>query len=141
MGPWLSRALRCHCLEGMDFCLALAHLTLIQQTSGVNVGGESGRRIGDGTTDPSACSDLKGREVGIRSAEPHDILAPACGDKPEIPKQNLGPITAFKRLNGRLVSKNWRLKLMCWFSAEHANEIEDAKAGPRLGIKKRHWDR
>jgi len=37
MVPWLSRALRCHCLEGMGFCLALAHLTLIQQTSGVNV--------------------------------------------------------------------------------------------------------
>ena len=45
---------------------------------------------------------LKGREVGTRSAEPHDILAPACGEKPEIPKQNLGAITAFQRLDGRL---------------------------------------
>ena len=30
---------------------------------------------------------------------------------------------------------------MCWFSAEHVNKIEDAKAGQRLGIKKMHWDR
>jgi len=30
---------------------------------------------------------------------------------------------------------------MCWFSAEHANNIEEAKAGQRLGIKKMHWDR
>ena len=29
---------------------------------------------------------------------------------------------------------------MCWFSAEHANEIEDARAGQRLGIKKMQWD-
>ena len=29
---------------------------------------------------------------------------------------------------------------MCWFSAEHVNKIEDAKAGQRLGIKKMHWD-
>jgi hypothetical protein len=33
------------------------------------------------------------------------------------------------------------MKLMCWFSAEHVNKIEDAKAGQRLGIKKMHWDR
>ena len=25
---------------------------------------------------------------------------------------------------------------MCWFSAEHVNKIEDAKAGQRLGIKR-----
>ena len=29
---------------------------------------------------------------------------------------------------------------MCWFSAEHVNKIEEAKAGQRLGIKKMHWD-
>jgi len=28
---------------------------------------------------------------------------------------------------------------MCWFSTEYANQIEDAKAGQRLGIKKMHW--
>lgn len=28
---------------------------------------------------------------------------------------------------------------MCWFSAEHANDIADAKAGQRLGIKKMDW--
>ncbi len=28
---------------------------------------------------------------------------------------------------------------MCWFSAEHANKIEEAKAGQRLGIKKMTW--
>src|SRR5207249_8800090 len=39
------------------------------------------------------------------------------------------------------ISKNWRMKLMCWFSAEHVNKTEDAKAGQRLGIKKMHWDR
>src|SRR5437867_11266236 len=33
------------------------------------------------------------------------------------------------------------MKLMCWFSAEHVNKIEEAKAGQRLGIKKMHWDR
>jgi hypothetical protein len=27
---------------------------------------------------------------------------------------------------------------MCWFSAEQANKIEEAKAGQRLGIKKMH---
>jgi len=32
------------------------------------------------------------------------------------------------------------MKLMCWFSAEHANKVEEAKAGQRLGIKKMHWD-
>ena len=29
---------------------------------------------------------------------------------------------------------------MCWFSAEHANKMEEAKAGQRLGIKKMNWD-
>ena len=28
---------------------------------------------------------------------------------------------------------------MCWFSAEHANKIEQAKAGQRLGIKNMNW--
>jgi hypothetical protein len=28
---------------------------------------------------------------------------------------------------------------MCWFSAEHANKIEEAKAGQRLGIKNMSW--
>jgi hypothetical protein len=28
---------------------------------------------------------------------------------------------------------------MCWFSTEHANKIEDAKAGQRLGIKEMQW--
>ena len=29
---------------------------------------------------------------------------------------------------------------MCWFSTEYAHQIEDAKAGQRLGIKRMHWD-
>ena len=28
---------------------------------------------------------------------------------------------------------------MCWFSAEHANHIEEAKAGERLGIRTMTW--
>ena len=28
---------------------------------------------------------------------------------------------------------------MCWFSIEYANQIEDAKAGQRLGIKQMKW--
>ena len=28
---------------------------------------------------------------------------------------------------------------MCWYSAEHANHVEEAKAGERLGIKKMNW--
>ena len=28
---------------------------------------------------------------------------------------------------------------MCWFSAEHANQIAEAKAGQRLGIKQMNW--
>ena len=28
---------------------------------------------------------------------------------------------------------------MCWFSTEYAHQIEDAKAGQRLGIKKMQW--
>ena len=28
---------------------------------------------------------------------------------------------------------------MCWFSAEHANKIEEAKAGQRLAIKAMKW--
>jgi hypothetical protein len=28
---------------------------------------------------------------------------------------------------------------MCWFSAEHANHIAEAKVGQRLGIKKMNW--
>jgi hypothetical protein len=28
---------------------------------------------------------------------------------------------------------------MCWFSAEHENTMEEAKAGQRLGIKKMYW--
>jgi hypothetical protein len=28
---------------------------------------------------------------------------------------------------------------MCWFSAEYANQIEEAKTGQRLGIKKMNW--
>ena len=28
---------------------------------------------------------------------------------------------------------------MCWFSTEYANQIEDAKTGQRLGIKKMNW--
>jgi len=51
------------------------------------VKGSLGGGQGDGRTDPNACSDLKGHEVGIRSAEPRDILAPACEERPESPKQ------------------------------------------------------
>ena len=29
---------------------------------------------------------------------------------------------------------------MCWFSTEYANQIEDAEAGQRLGIKRMHWN-
>lgn len=28
---------------------------------------------------------------------------------------------------------------MCWFSAEYANDIEEAKAGQRLGIRTMNW--
>ena len=28
---------------------------------------------------------------------------------------------------------------MCWFSAEHENMMEEAKAGQRLAIKRMHW--
>ena len=28
---------------------------------------------------------------------------------------------------------------MCWFSTEYTNQIEEAKAGQRLGIKRMHW--
>ena len=28
---------------------------------------------------------------------------------------------------------------MCWFSTEYTNQIEDATAGQRLGIKRMHW--
>jgi hypothetical protein len=28
---------------------------------------------------------------------------------------------------------------MCWFSAEHENMMEEARAGQRLGIKQMHW--
>jgi hypothetical protein len=28
---------------------------------------------------------------------------------------------------------------MCWFSAEHENMMEEARAGQRLAIKKMHW--
>lgn len=28
---------------------------------------------------------------------------------------------------------------MCWYSAEYANQITEAKAGQRLGIKKMNW--
>jgi len=28
---------------------------------------------------------------------------------------------------------------MCWFSTEYANQIEDAKAGQRLGIRRMAW--
>ncbi|MCU1342066.1 MAG: hypothetical protein JWN92_1489 [Candidatus Acidoferrum typicum] len=42
------------------------------ETSGDTVTLSLGGGQGNGTTDPSADSDLKGREVGIRSAELHD---------------------------------------------------------------------
>jgi hypothetical protein len=44
---------------------------------------------GNGTTDPSADSDLKGHEVGTRSAEPPRHPLSRRRDKPEIPKQSL----------------------------------------------------
>jgi hypothetical protein len=28
---------------------------------------------------------------------------------------------------------------MCWFSAEYANHVDEAKAGERLGVKSMHW--
>jgi hypothetical protein len=54
---------------------------------------------GNGTTDPSAHSDLTGREVGTRSAEPHDIVSPPCGDKPENSKAEPGSSALFQRLD------------------------------------------
>jgi hypothetical protein len=30
---------------------------------------------------------------------------------------------------------------MCWFSVEYENQIEEAKTGQRLGIKKMSWHR
>jgi hypothetical protein len=66
------------------------HHPLIHRTLGDIVALSLGGGQGNGTTDPSAHSDLKGREVGTRSAELHDILSPSCGDKPEIQRQSLG---------------------------------------------------
>ncbi len=94
---------------------------------------------GNGPTDPSAHSDLKGREVGTRSAEPHDILSPSCGDKPEIPRQSLAhPRFSKDSMAGSIFSR-LEDKHMCWFSTEYANQIEEAKTGQRLGIKQMHW--
>jgi hypothetical protein len=89
-------------------------------------------------TDPSADSDLKGHEVGTRSAEPHDILPPACGNKPEITRQSL-LIHAFPKTRWLAQFPRLEDKRMCWFSTEYANQIEEAKTGQRLGIKQMHW--
>ena len=66
--------------------------------------GKSGRRIGRWNDRPERLL----RSQGPRSRHqirrtPTNILAPTCGEKPEILKQNLGAVTAFQRLNGRLV--------------------------------------
>src|SRR6266699_3174115 len=93
-------------------------------------------------TDPSACSDLKGCEVRhqIRRTPTTSSLPPA-GTSLKSRNRTWGPSPLSKDSMVGSISKNWRMKLMCWFSAEHVNKIEDAKAGQRLGIKKMHWDR
>ena len=53
-----------------------ASLTLDSLNCRWYFGLKSGRRTEHGTTEPSARSDLKGREVGTSSAEPRDILSP-----------------------------------------------------------------
>jgi hypothetical protein len=92
---------------------------------------------GNGTTDPSAHSDLKGREVGTRSAEPHDIPS-LLRDKPEIPEQSLSR-SAFPKTRWLAQFPRLEDKRMCWFSTEYANQIEEAKTGERLAIKQMHW--
>ena len=70
---------------------------------------------GNGTTDPSADSDLKGHEVGTRSAEPHDILSPAFRDKPEISKLSW-PIRTFPKTRWLAqISKDWRMNVCVGF--------------------------
>jgi hypothetical protein len=71
--------------------LKLAHAGLptrrypLRTTLGAIVPLSLGGGQGDGTTDPSAHSDLKGHEVGTRSAEPPRLPLPSCGTnlKPE----------------------------------------------------------
>jgi hypothetical protein len=70
--------------------LATHHHPLIQPTLSDIVTLSLGGGQGNGTTDPSAHSDLKGREVGTRSAEPPRHPLFLLRDKPEIQKQSLG---------------------------------------------------
>jgi hypothetical protein len=84
----------------------------------------------------SARSDLKGHEVGTRSAEPprhpHSHLR---GQAVNSQNRTWGPSPRWSGQFPRLEDEP-----MCWFSAEHANKIEEAKAGQRLGIKKMTGD-
>ncbi len=60
---------------------------------------------GNGTTDPSADSDLKD------PPNPHDILSPACGNKPEILRQSLDHPHFSKDSMAGSISQDWRINV------------------------------
>src|SRR6266568_5936807 len=93
---------------------------------------------GNGPTDPSAHSDLKGREVGTSSAEPHDILSPSCGTS--LKSQGRAWVNrTFPKTRWLAQFPRSEDERMCWFSTEYANRVEEAKTGQRLGIKQMDW--
>ncbi len=94
---------------------------------------------GNGTTDPSADSDLKGRAVGnqIRRTPTTSSLPPAGTSLKS--EGRAWVIRAFPKTRWLAQFPRLEDECMCWFSAEYANQIEEAKTGQRLGIKKMQW--
>ncbi len=81
---------------------------LIQRTLGDTVTLSLGGGQGNGTTDPSADSDLKGHEVGTRSAESPATSSLPLSGQARNPKTEPGPSELFQRLNGLLNFQDWR---------------------------------
>jgi hypothetical protein len=94
---------------------------------------------GNGTTDPSADSDLKGHEVGTRSAESPATSSLPLSGQARNPKTEPGPSELFQKTRWLAQFPRLEDKRMGWFSIEYANQIEEAKTGQRLGIKQMHW--
>ena len=84
---------------------------LTQLTCGGTVSLSLGGGQGNGTTDPSADSDLKGHEVGTRSAEPPRHPLSRLRDKPEIPKLSLAHPNFSKDSMAGSISQDWRINV------------------------------
>src|SRR5260370_13372852 len=123
--------------------LLASQLGITSPLDSVNLGGycdpESGRRTGQWNDRPERPLRPQGPRSRhqIRRTPTTSSLPPAGTNLKS--QGRAWAIRAFPRTRWLAQFPRLEDEFMCWFSTEYANQIEDAKAGQRLGIKKMDW--